>query len=342
MGSKSGGRSGLRGYIVQALVCATESISDELWSCVQIEADDVSEKVDIRWTYPDGVVFAQIKSREGSAFSKSDAEGMMDEFTKSTAHFIGRVKRHDLYLVGHWNTGLIELSEATATIGTRRYLMGAGASYGQLLEVAAARLRDYAERIYPAYFSETQGQMLICTFMSFINTSAIKGQVIDRADFLKRFADWVNQFRPAFTDLDDLYVKDRDAFQRHFEFRVDSAITRKLYRELAFSTKVEIGDLKRCQFWIEPSDKADRLEISVPKREYFVRWCWIVAVVFSQLVAVIMGISGLFSESSQMAGFLSAVCMLFVSFLLIVCSNVRELRSAERVKKAISAYWKNE
>lgn len=47
-----GGQHSLRGYLVQSLITAIDSLNSNDWSSVTIEPNKESEKVDIRWMYP--------------------------------------------------------------------------------------------------------------------------------------------------------------------------------------------------------------------------------------------------------------------------------------------------
>ena len=48
-----GGNAGIRGYILQTIICVLDSLNaDNSWISVTLEPFDESEKVDIRWKYP--------------------------------------------------------------------------------------------------------------------------------------------------------------------------------------------------------------------------------------------------------------------------------------------------
>lgn len=49
-----GGNSGIRGYLIQTIICVLDALEeDNLWTSVTLEPLDESEKVDIKWIYPD-------------------------------------------------------------------------------------------------------------------------------------------------------------------------------------------------------------------------------------------------------------------------------------------------
>jgi len=71
-----GGRSAVRGFILQTMVTLLDALSeDNLWVSVEIEPNVESEKVDVLWYHRDGSKKAvQVKSSENQ-ISKTDAEG---------------------------------------------------------------------------------------------------------------------------------------------------------------------------------------------------------------------------------------------------------------------------
>jgi hypothetical protein len=59
------GQAGLRGYLVQTVICALEALDDDGWTQVTLEPNVASDKVDILWAYGDGRRKAvQVKSSE--------------------------------------------------------------------------------------------------------------------------------------------------------------------------------------------------------------------------------------------------------------------------------------
>jgi hypothetical protein len=57
------GQAGMRGYLVQTIVCLLDALEELNWSTVTLEPNEASEKVDILWRYADGRTKAvQVKS----------------------------------------------------------------------------------------------------------------------------------------------------------------------------------------------------------------------------------------------------------------------------------------
>lgn len=56
------GQYSIKGYIYQSLVALLDSFESD-WESICVEPNDESEKVDIRWNYPDGkIIVVQVKS----------------------------------------------------------------------------------------------------------------------------------------------------------------------------------------------------------------------------------------------------------------------------------------
>lgn len=92
-----GGQSGLRGYLVQTIIALLESLKDNDWESVTIEPNEVSEKVDILWEYPEGRKKAvQVKSSI-IPFKRSDVKKWITELktnvltTEIEMHLVGKM-----------------------------------------------------------------------------------------------------------------------------------------------------------------------------------------------------------------------------------------------------------
>ena len=59
-----GGADASRGFLIQTMIAVLGSLSDKEWVCLTIEPDEPSEKIDIRWEYPNKSVATQIKSSD--------------------------------------------------------------------------------------------------------------------------------------------------------------------------------------------------------------------------------------------------------------------------------------
>ena len=55
------GQDGARGYLLQAMICVLDSLSDHGWTSIEIEPNHESEKVDVIWNYPSRRKAVQVK-----------------------------------------------------------------------------------------------------------------------------------------------------------------------------------------------------------------------------------------------------------------------------------------
>ena len=73
-----GGKEGSRGYLYQALAAIAGNLVDLTWDYLTVEPESDSEKVDLRWDYPDRTKVVQVKSST-QKLGKSDIEGWAKE-----------------------------------------------------------------------------------------------------------------------------------------------------------------------------------------------------------------------------------------------------------------------
>lgn len=80
----SGGQSGIKGYLFQAMVCLLDSLDPQNdWMTVSIEPNESDEKVDICWMKDSGKKVVQVK-HSGRSISYPDCERWAQELEKST------------------------------------------------------------------------------------------------------------------------------------------------------------------------------------------------------------------------------------------------------------------
>lgn len=89
-----GGRESLRGYLVQTMSALLGALDDNAWEAVSLEPVHESEKVDVKWRYPDHIKVVQIKSSQ-NAFKQHQIKLWCKELTSST-----QADQYELQLVG--------------------------------------------------------------------------------------------------------------------------------------------------------------------------------------------------------------------------------------------------
>lgn len=93
-----GGNAGVRGNIVQTIICVLDALeADNKWTSVTLEPIDESEKVDIKWTYPDDIKkVTQVKSSE-NVIHHSSAKTWCEELEKDSPD----ASEYELVLIGN-------------------------------------------------------------------------------------------------------------------------------------------------------------------------------------------------------------------------------------------------
>lgn len=90
------GQYSIKGYIYQSLVALLDSFESD-WESICVEPNDESEKVDIRWNYPDGkIIVVQVKSSKNT-FSLSSINNWAKELVDSTPN----ASEYKLVLIGN-------------------------------------------------------------------------------------------------------------------------------------------------------------------------------------------------------------------------------------------------
>lgn len=90
------GQYSIKGYIYQSLVALLDSFESD-WESICVEPNDESEKVDIRWNYPDGkIIVVQVKSSKNT-FSLSSIKNWAKELIDSTPN----ASEYKLVLIGN-------------------------------------------------------------------------------------------------------------------------------------------------------------------------------------------------------------------------------------------------
>lgn len=90
------GQYSIKGYIYQSLVALLDSFESD-WESICVEPNDESEKVDIRWNYPDGkIIVVQVKSSKNT-FSLSSIKNWAKVLIDSTPN----ASEYKLVLIGN-------------------------------------------------------------------------------------------------------------------------------------------------------------------------------------------------------------------------------------------------
>jgi hypothetical protein len=90
-----GGRESLRGYLVQTMASLLEALhTNNDWEAVSLEPLHESEKVDVKWRFPDRIKVVQIKSSQ-NPFGEQQIKAWCTDLANST-----EADQYELRLVG--------------------------------------------------------------------------------------------------------------------------------------------------------------------------------------------------------------------------------------------------
>lgn len=178
------GRSGTRGYLLQAISCLLEALdNDNNWESFTIEPDQESEKVDIIWNYsePKEKKAVQIKSSQNQ-ISKSQVKLWAKELEDSEV-----ADSYQLILIGPASQSVIKLKN----IGKVEIPIPKVLDVMGLIEQAAHRLDKYLENRGTSKLPPTIRELLINAFVSKLEAYSTAGIPITRAEFSDLLNNWL-------------------------------------------------------------------------------------------------------------------------------------------------------
>lgn len=179
-----GGNAGIRGYLIQTIICVLDALdSDNQWSEVTLEPLDESEKVDIKWVYPDKVKVCQVKSSE-NIIRYSKAKSWCEELISNTPN----VNEYELIIVGHPEEKLIK----SENIGQVKISKVQSLDTDSLIDIASTKIDAYYEKHGKSKMSSKVREILVKTLTAHFGTNSITGEEVSREDFDKQLLDWIS------------------------------------------------------------------------------------------------------------------------------------------------------
>lgn len=179
------GQDGNRGYLLQSIIALLESLNEDDWDEITIEADEISQKVDIAWRSLDGLKVTQVKSSINQ-ISKSLAEKWASELETSTS-----ADEYNLILIGPCSASVIKLKKlgkvnvpSPKSLDIEGLLNGASYLLGSLLE---------REKIPHIPFAQLNG--IANGIVTKISAYASFGKPLKRSDLLKLILDWTGTLK---------------------------------------------------------------------------------------------------------------------------------------------------
>lgn len=151
------GKTSLRGYLLQTIVCLfdTISVSDLAWEYVVIEPDFLSEKVDIAWFYPKKKKVIQVKSSQNQ-IGKSQAIHWALEIENSL-----EADEYELILLGPCSQSVIELG----VVGKVKIPFPKNNDVRGLLEQASHKLDLYFEANKYPLMSPSERELIVASLV---------------------------------------------------------------------------------------------------------------------------------------------------------------------------------
>lgn len=180
-----GGNSGIRGYIIQTLICVLDALEkDNNWLSVTLEPLDESDKVDIKWTYPDNKLkVSQVKSSQ-NVIRHSAAKVWCEELETSSPN----ATDYELLLIGSTDKTLLRRNDiGKVKIGEFKPL-----NIDFLIDQASTKLDSYYERKGKTKISTKVREMIVQVLTSHFETSSIVGMEIHRTDFDSKLLEWIS------------------------------------------------------------------------------------------------------------------------------------------------------
>jgi len=180
-----GGNAGIRGYIIQTIICLLDSLeTDNQWISVTLEPLDESEKVDIRWRYSnDKVKFSQVKSSE-NVIRFSFAKKVCEELESHSPN----ASEYELLLIGNVDDKLLKAKEiGNVRIGEIKPL-----NTQVLIDQASTKIDKYYEGKNKPKISSQVRELIVKALTLEFGTSSIVGNEILRADFDAKLLQWIS------------------------------------------------------------------------------------------------------------------------------------------------------
>lgn len=180
-----GGNAGIRGYIIQTIICLLDALEkDNNWISVTLEPLDESEKVDIRWKYPNDIVkLTQVKSSQniiGFAAAKTYCNDLKSHSPNAS--------EYELSLIGTLAKNLL----TKESIDDVKISKLGSLDTEILIDQASTKIDFYYSRKNKTKISPQVREIIIHNLSSRFSTSSIVGKEITRSVFDDNLLEWIN------------------------------------------------------------------------------------------------------------------------------------------------------
>lgn len=178
------GNAGIRGYIIQTIICMLDALeADNEWLTVTLEPLDESEKVDIRWLYPNNIKkVTQVKSSQNIIRYKEAEKWCNDLESKSPD-----ASEFELLLIGSGDKRLHKREDiGKVKIGEFRTL-----NIQTLIDQASTKIDAFYERKGKDKISPKVRELIVHAMNSYFGTCSIVGHEVSKDDFDKKLLEWI-------------------------------------------------------------------------------------------------------------------------------------------------------
>jgi len=174
------GKDGNRGYLIQSIIALLESLHDIDWTTVTIEADHISDKVDVAWQGEKGTKVSQVKSSINQ-ISKANATKWATELKEQS-----QADAHILLLVGPCSQSVTKMGSYNDVLIPCPKNM----DINGLLREACHLLAVFLEKnnIYAQSFLHREA--IANALVTKLSTIASHGISLPRREFVNLLKDW--------------------------------------------------------------------------------------------------------------------------------------------------------
>lgn len=180
------GQAGMRGYMLQSIICAIDSFNDLQWTSITVEPNIPGDKVDLLWIYPNKKKACQVKSSQNQ-ITKGDCTKWINDLEKSYT-----CDEYELLLIGPVNADVASLKKISKTnIPTPQVL-----NINSLLEQASNKFDKFLEQRSISKVPVFAREILIKSLVTKFEEYSTSGQPITRENFTKTFDEWILAIYP--------------------------------------------------------------------------------------------------------------------------------------------------
>ena len=201
-----GGREGLRGYLVQTIICVLDAFNeDNEWNAVALEPNIESEKVDIVWYYSDPTksIVDQVKS------SKNQINiPQIKKWSKELEESI-EADEYNLFLIGPVSIEVAKTEKQGNVILKKKTLDIDG-----LISEAAHKLGIYAESKNIEPIKSNYREIIIESLVTKYEILSTSGKILSKREFNDKIIEMIRPFLNTGTSIikdSEFYAEIKDA-----------------------------------------------------------------------------------------------------------------------------------